>query len=82
MQTPNLSLHVGGAEANVAIGLSNLGHACRMVSRVADNALGRGAVAAIRGQGVDCSGVSSAAGRMGLYFLQCRRGASCLRDCL
>ena len=69
MQSPSLNLHVGGAEANVAIGLSNLGHECRMVSRVADNALGRGAVSAIRGQGVDCAGVSTATGRMGLYFL-------------
>ncbi len=69
MQTPSLNLHVGGAEANVAIGLSHLGHDCRMVSCVADNALGRGAVSAVRGQGVDCTHVSSAAGRMGLYFL-------------
>jgi 2-dehydro-3-deoxygluconokinase len=69
MQSPSLNLHVGGAEANVAIGLANLGHACRMVSVVPDNALARGAVAAVRAQGVDCSGVSKAAGRMGLYFL-------------
>jgi 2-dehydro-3-deoxygluconokinase len=69
MQSPSLNLHVGGAEANVAIGLANLGHACRMVSVVPDNALGRGAVAAVRAQGVDCLAVSKAAGRMGLYFL-------------
>lgn len=74
MQSPGLNLHVGGAEANVAIGLSNLGHDCRMVSRVPDNALGRGAVAAIRAQGVDCSGISTAAGRMGLYFLSVGAG--------
>lgn len=70
MQSPGLTLHVGGAEANVAIGLANLGHSCAMVSLVPDNALARGAVAALRGQGVDCSGVGSAPGRMGLYFLQ------------
>lgn len=69
MQSPSLNLHVGGAEANVAIGLANLGHECRMVSAVPDNALGRGAVSAVRAQGVDCSGVAKAAGRMGLYFL-------------
>jgi 2-dehydro-3-deoxygluconokinase len=69
MQSPQLNLHVGGAEANVAIGLSNLGHDCRMVSVVPDNALGRGAIAAVRGQGVDCSGVTKVNGRMGLYFL-------------
>eukprot|EP01041_Mallomonas_annulata_P016675 gene16675-34701_t len=69
MQSPSLNLHVGGAEANVAIGLANLGHDCRMVSVVPDNALGRGALSAVRGQGVDCSGVAKAKGRMGLYFL-------------
>ena len=69
MQTPALTLHVGGAEANVAIGLSNLGHTCRMVSQVPDNALGRGAVSAVRAQGVDCSDVATGPGRMGLYFL-------------
>src|SRR3546814_8568434 len=45
MQSPSLSLHVGGAEANVAIGLAHLGHDCAMVSTVPSNALGRGAVA-------------------------------------
>lgn len=74
MQSPSLALHVGGAEANVAIGLVNLGHPCRMISIVPDNALGRGAVAAVRGQGVDCSGVSEAPGRMGLYFLSVGAG--------
>lgn len=69
MQSPSLNLYVGGAEANVAIGLSNLGHECRMVSVVPDNALGRGTVSAVRAQGVDCSYVTTAAGRMGLYFL-------------
>ena len=69
MQSPSLNLHVGGAEANVAIGLANLGHDCRMISVVPDNALGRGALSAVRGQGVDCSGVAKAKGRMGLYFL-------------
>src|SRR3546814_8232131 len=48
MQSPSLSLHVGGAEANVAIGLAHLGHDCAMVSTVPSNALGRGAVAAVR----------------------------------
>ena len=74
MQSPSLALHVGGAEANVAIGLAHLGHECAMVSRVPANALGRGAVAAVRGAGVDCSAVASGAGRMGLYFLSVGAG--------
>src|SRR3546814_21143589 len=34
MQSPSLALHVGGAEANVAVGLAHLGHDCAMVGRV------------------------------------------------
>ena len=68
MQSPSLALHVGGAEANVAIGLAHLGHDCAMVSTIPSNALGRGAVAAVRGAGVDCTAVTSGPGRMGLYL--------------
>lgn len=74
MQSPTLNIHVGGAEANVAIGLANLRHATAMVGAVPDNALGRGALAAVRGQGVDCSAVQSWNGRMGLYFLSVGAG--------
>lgn len=69
MQSPRLDVHVGGAEANVAIGLACLGHPVSMVSAVPDNPLGRAAVAFVRGQGVDCGAVSLRPGRMGLYFL-------------
>ncbi len=74
MQSPALALHVGGAEANVAIGLAHLGHDCAMVSKVPSNALGRGAVAAVRGAGVDCTAVTLHPGRMGLYFLSVGAG--------
>lgn len=74
MQSPSLNLHVGGAEANVAVGLAHLGHDCAMVSRVPDNALGRGAVAGLRGSGVDCAAVATGKGRMGLYFLSVGAG--------
>src|SRR3546814_18561496 len=40
-----------------------------MVSTVPSNALGRGAVAAVRGAGADCTAVTLHPGRMGLYFL-------------
>ncbi|SKB41417.1 sugar kinase [Sphingopyxis flava] len=74
MQSPSLGLHVGGAEANVAIGLAHLGHDCAMVSKTPPNALGRGAVAAVRGAHVDCTAVTPHPGRMGLYFLSVGRG--------
>jgi len=69
MQTPRLDVVVGGAEANVGIGLANLGHSVSMVSAVPDNALGRAAVQFVRSQGADTSGVQVRDGRMGLYFL-------------
>lgn len=74
MQSPALSLHVGGAEANVAIGLAHLGHDTAMISSIPPNALGRGAVAAVRGANVDCTAVAPYPGRMGLYFLSVGAG--------
>lgn len=66
---PPLGLCVGGAEANVATGLARLGHGARMVSVVPDNAFGVAAVAELRRWGVDTGHVTTAPGRMGLYFL-------------
>ncbi len=66
---PPLEPFVGGAEANVAVGLSRLGHAARMVSVVPDNALSQAAVQELRRWGVDTSAVTTGPGRMGLYFL-------------
>ncbi len=69
MQSGAFNAHIGGAEANVAVGLACLGHRTAMVSAVPDNALGRSAIAALRAQGVDCNAVATRPGRMGLYFL-------------
>jgi 2-dehydro-3-deoxygluconokinase len=69
MQSPAFDIQVGGAEANVSVGLAHLGHSTRMISAVPDNALGRGTVSSIRAHGVDCKKVQIRDGRMGLYFL-------------
>lgn len=69
LQSPALDVHIGGAEANVAVSLALLGHESAVVSTVADNALGRAAVAELRRHGVDTRDVRARAGRMGLYFL-------------
>lgn len=74
MQTPRLDVHVGGAEANVAVGLACLGHRAAMVSIVPDNRLGAAAIGELRKQGVDCTGVRLMPGRMGLYFLSTGAG--------
>lgn len=65
----SLDLNVGGAEANVAIGLASLGHATQMITRLPHEGLGTTALVALRGAGVDCSKISFAPGRLGLYFL-------------
>jgi 2-dehydro-3-deoxygluconokinase len=69
LQTPRLDIHFGGAEANVAVSLSRLGGAARMVGFVPDNALGSAARDELRRYGVDVERVGFAPGRMGLYFL-------------
>ncbi|HEY0164734.1 MAG TPA: PfkB family carbohydrate kinase, partial [Sphingomicrobium sp.] len=69
LQTGRLDVHVGGAEANVAVGLACLGHSAAMVSRVPTNTLGEAAAGYLRRYNVDASGVAKGEGRMGLYFL-------------
>jgi len=69
LQTPQVSAHMGGAEANVAICVSRLGGQAAMATVLPDNPLGRAARDELRRHGVDVSSVKFAAGRMGLYFL-------------
>jgi 2-dehydro-3-deoxygluconokinase len=69
LQSPALQVHVGGAEANVAVSLARFGHASALVGTVADNALGQAAIAELRRYGVDVGGLRRVKGRMGLYFL-------------
>ncbi len=69
MQSPHFEVNVGGAEANVAVGLACLGHSARMLSAVPDNVLGRAAVGELRRHGVDTAPVRTGEGRLGLYFL-------------
>lgn len=69
LQTPRFDVHVGGAEANVAVGLAALGHPALMVSRLPANPLGDAAAGYLRRYGVDASGVTAGPGRIGLYFL-------------
>lgn len=69
LQSPHLDVSVGGAEANVAVGLAHLGHRTAVASRVPDNGLGEAAIGYLRRHGVDASAVSKGPGRMGLYFL-------------
>jgi 2-dehydro-3-deoxygluconokinase len=69
LQSPVLDVHVGGAEANVAVSLARFGHDTAMISGAPDNALGEAAVGELRRHGVDTRHVRRLPGRMGLYFL-------------
>lgn len=68
-QSPQLDVHFGGAEANVAASLAILGHHSIMVSALPDNMPGRACVAELRRHGVDTTRLHYADGRMGLYLL-------------
>src|SRR5581483_11902799 len=49
---------VGGAEANVAVGLCRLGHSAGWIGRAGDDGFGRVVLPRLRGEGVDLRHVS------------------------
>lgn len=69
LQSAQLAVHAGGAEANVGVSLAHLGHAVAVVSTVPCNPLGDFALGELRRHGVDTTAVRRSDGRMGLYFL-------------
>jgi 2-dehydro-3-deoxygluconokinase len=69
LQSGSLAVHIGGAEANVAVSLAHFGHDTRMVTVVADNALGKACIGELRRHGVRTDAIQVREGRMGLYFL-------------
>ncbi len=70
-QTQSLDLSVGGAELNVAVGVTRFGMKSTWVSKLPKNALGYLIRNRAQEFGVDCSHVVwSDQGRAGLYFLE------------
>lgn len=69
LQNGHMDVHIGGAEANVAVSLSKLGHDSALVTSLPNNSLGRACRDELRRHGVDTSGIEFRDGRMGLYFL-------------
>lgn len=67
-------VHVGGAEANVAVTLAGFGDEAAIISAVPASDLGEIAIRHLRAAGVDCRAVLRAPGRMGLYFLESGAG--------
>lgn len=66
-----LDVHVGGAEANVAVAVARMGHRAAWLTRLPTNALGRRAAAEVRRHGVDINHIVWADDeRMGVYFVE------------
>jgi 2-dehydro-3-deoxygluconokinase len=67
-QATDLSVHIGGAESNVATYLAELGHRVRWASRVGDDPFGEMIVRRLSRAGVDTTAVVRVpGGRTGLY---------------
>lgn len=74
-----LTMHLAGAESNVAIGLARLGHRTAWAGRVSDDELGRYVLRQLRAEGVDVDHVTRDPERLaGLMFLE-RRTADLTR---
>jgi 2-dehydro-3-deoxygluconokinase len=69
LQSGALAVHIGGAEANVAVSLARFGHKALMASVVPDNPLGKACIGELRRHGVRTDMIRTGPGRMGLYFL-------------
>ena len=71
----SLKVHVGGAEANVAAALAQLGHDVEMLSVLPQSGLGDLCVGELRRVGVGTAKVRRSDGRMGVYFFDPAPGA-------
>lgn len=69
-QSPVLEATFGGAEANVAASLAQLGVDARFVSAIPANNVGDQCIAALRAFGVDTSHIKRQGERLGIYFLE------------
>ncbi|MFI9031398.1 PfkB family carbohydrate kinase [Staphylococcus pasteuri] len=69
-QAQSFDTYYGGAEMNVAIGLSGLGVDTAMISAVPNNDLGNQIIQNLKRYNVDTKHVSQAEGRLGLYFTE------------
>lgn len=68
-----MSMSLGGAESNVAIGLARLGHSARWVGRLGDDEVGRFALRTLRAEGVLTDAVVHDSGKpTGLMLLEKR----------
>lgn len=69
-QVDNFNVCFGGAEVNVAIGLSNLGVKSRVLTALPNNEIGIFAEKFLRSNNVDCDFIISKGERLGLYYYE------------
>lgn len=75
-ETRTFQRFVGGTEANVAVGLSRLGHRVAFLGCVGDDAFGHTIRRHLRGEGVDVSGLTTAPGRPTGVMIRSRRSVA------
>ena len=74
VQSEKYEATFGGAEANVAVSLSNYGTDVAFVSKLPEHEIGQSAVNSLRKFGVDTSLITRGGDRVGIYY--CEKGAS------
>ena len=74
VQSEKYEATFGGAEANVAVSLSNYGTDVAFVSKLPEHEIGQAAVNSLRKFGVDTSLITRGGERVGIYY--CEKGAS------
>jgi 2-dehydro-3-deoxygluconokinase len=73
-QARHLEMNFGGAEANAAVMIAQLGAPARFITRLPENELAQAALDELRGLGVGVDQVVRGGDRLGVYFLE--HGAS------
>ncbi len=75
LQTNGFEAAYGGAEANVAVSLAQLGHDSGYLTKLPENPLGEAAIGTLRKFGVDTSRILRGGPRLGMYFFEKGNGA-------
>ena len=75
LQTNTFEAAYGGAEANVAVSLAQLGHNAAYLSKLPENPLGEAAIGSLRKYGVDTQSVLRGGPRLGMYFFEKGNGS-------
>ena len=73
-EATDLQVHYGGAEANVAASLAQLGHDVTFLTKLPVNPIGDAAIGSLRKVGINCTHIARGGERLGIYFLE--NGAS------